>query len=183
MRWSWLPVAIVLAGCGGQQRSPASPQPTASPSAGTPRHRDPGILRGIHFATTPVVRLGSCRVKDKRKCAKATYEVYARLDHVISRRRPRVDWAAFAIAGSRWVDPIKHPRRHQTCFIEALYSEDPRADHLPTRPGARMLLRFQVFHSARPVPVGEISTVVRLSRPDEEHAPGASRTAMHDVGC
>jgi hypothetical protein len=124
-------------------------------------------------------------VKDKRKCFEATYLVYARLDRGIPRRRSPVVWATFSIAGSRWVDPIKHPRRRQTCFTQALFSDDPEADHLPTKPGTRVRLRFQVFASQRlpGVPVGEISTVVRVKASDDQHAPGASPAALRAVGC
>jgi hypothetical protein len=82
------------------------------------------------------------------------------------------------------VDPIKHPRPTQTCFTEALFSNDPQADHLPTSPGARVRLRFQVFASQRlpGVPVGEISTVVEVRGTDKEHAPGTSPAALHAVG-
>lgn len=158
MRRSWLAVTIALVGCSSHHPSPIAKGSSSIPSEAMRHHSEPGVLRGVHFAGAPVV-LGSCRVKDRRKCFAATYLVYARLDRGIPRRRPRVAWATFAIADSRWVDPIKHPRRRQTCFTQALFSDDPAADHLPTKPGARVRLRFQVFasYTLPGAPVGEIS--------------------------
>jgi hypothetical protein len=127
--------------------------------------------------------LSPCPVKHTRKCADLTYDVYARLDRRVPRGR-HLGWAEFAVAGSRSVDPIPHPSQVGPCLQEALYSEDPRSDHMPTRAGARVRLRLRVFTSQRPdTSVGEISTVVRLSPPDRAHAPGASRMAQDAVGC
>jgi hypothetical protein len=140
-------------------------------------------LRGVRFATTPVVMLGSCHIEGK--CARLTYDVYPRLNHGIPRSGSRVAWAAFAVAGSRWIDPIPHPSRRKVCFEESLYSNDPRADHLPTRAGASVRLRLQVFDRTADdaSPTGEISTVVTLIPADKEHTPGSSPAALRAVGC
>jgi hypothetical protein len=185
MRRSWLVALFALSGCGTHYRAAA---PTASPSlrpAGSQRNPSPGILRNVHFASTPVVLLDtSCPDKDKRKCDAATYTVYARLDRGIPRHQPRVRWATFVIADSRWEDPIKHPRLATTCFIQSLYSDDPKADHVPTKPGGRVRLQLQVFDSGSDsaVPIGAISTAAQVRRADS-YPPGTSRTARHAVGC
>ncbi len=57
------------------------------------------------------------------------------------------------VAGSRSIDPIPHPALLGPCLQEALYSEAPRSDHMPTRAGARV----RVFTSQCPdTSVGEI---------------------------
>jgi hypothetical protein len=127
--------------------------------------------------------LSPCRVKNKRKCARLTYDVYARLNRRIPRGK-HLTSAEFAVGGSRPVDPIPRPAQSGRCLQEAIYSEDPRSDQMPTRAGARVRLRMQVFTSQRPdTPAGEISTVVPLSPPDLTHPPGASRKALDAVGC
>jgi hypothetical protein len=170
MRYAWLAAAVVLTACGGHHRSSAPPHPD--------------VLRGVRFATTPVVMLSPpCRVKNKRKCAVLTYDVYARLDRRVPRGK-HLGWAEFAVAGSRPVDPIPRPAQLGRCLQEALFSDDPRSDHMPTHPGARVRLRLRVFTSQHPdTSVGEISTVIRLSAPDRDHVPGASRKALDAVGC
>lgn len=70
------------------------------------------------------------------------------------------------------MDPIKHPGRRKVCFEEALFSNDPQADHLPITPGARIRLRLLADDATA---IGEISTIVRL-RPYDGGVPGSAHT-------
>src|SRR3954470_22926508 len=93
MRCAWLAAAVVLTACGGHHRSPAPPHPALTrPPTGTPHSDGPRVLRGVRFATTPVVMLSPCAVKNARKCADLTYVVYARLDRRIPRAK-HLGWA------------------------------------------------------------------------------------------
>src|SRR6188472_6276 len=92
------PLAAALAalaaipGCGHRPPAPA-PRPTEPPA---PENIGSGELRGIRFATPPIVTVRVCR-GSRRECFPVTYAIFARLNRRIAQPHSRIAEVEFDV--------------------------------------------------------------------------------------